>query len=225
MQYEIVGAPYPVVVCHLEAGERMKTEQGSMTWMDPCFEMQTTGGGIKKMFGKVLSQEGLFDNIYVANQPGKIAFGSSFPGDIIPLEIAPNREFVVQKRSFLASEAGVELSVHFNQSLGGGFFGGEGFIMQKLSGQGVAFVEVDGSLVRYDLQPGQQLLVDTGSVMGFSVGVTMDVQQVKGLKNKLIGGEGWFNTRLTGPGTVWIQTMPMSSFIDTLLPFIKTGNK
>ena len=153
-----------------------------------------------------------------------IAFGSSFPGKIMPMEIGPGREMILQKKSFLAAEAGVELSIHFNRKLGAGFFGGEGFIMQRLSGRGMAFAEIDGDLIEYDLMPGQQLVVDTGNVAGFEPTVSMDIQQVPGLKNMFFGGEGIFNTLLTGPGKVWLQTMPISSVAMAIRPFIPTGN-
>ena len=224
MNYELIGGQFPVVVCNLQAGEQMKTESGSMVWMDPVMNMETTGGGLGKMFGKMLTGESLFMNIYTARQAGKIAFGSSFPGRILPLEVAPGREFILQKRSFLASTMGVELSVHFNQRLGAGFFGGEGFIMQRLGGTGLAFCEVDGDLVQYELQPGQSLLVDTGNVVGFSVGVDMQVERVKGAKNVLFGGEGLFHTRLTGPGVVWVQTMNVANFANMIASFIPSGN-
>lgn len=224
MNYEIVGSPYPAVVCHLQQGEQMKTESGSMVWMDPAMTMETKGGGIGKMFGKAFTGESLFQNIYTATQPGKIAFASSFPGTIVPLQIGPGREFVVQKQSFLAGEAGVEISVHFNERIGSGFFGGEGFIMQRLSGQGMAFVEVDGSLVQYELAPGQQLIVDTGNVMGFSLGVDIRIQRVKGAKNIFLGGEGLFHTVLTGPGIVWLQTMPLAGFVDSIRPYFASSN-
>ena len=153
-----------------------------------------------------------------------IAFGSSFPGQIKPITIAPGQEMILQKSAFLAAEAGVELSIHFSKKLGAGFFGGEGFIMQRLSGRGIAFVEIDGELVEYELKPGQQIVVDTGNVAGFEPGVQMDIQQVPGLKNKLLGGEGLFNTILTGPGRVWLQTMPICNVAASIRPFIPTGN-
>ncbi len=139
-----------------------------------------------------------------------IAFGSSFPGRIIPLDIAPGREMILQKSAFLASEAGVELSIHFNKRLGTAFFGGEGFIMQKVAGMGTAFMEIDGDLMEYELAPGQQIVVDTGNVAAFETTVSMEIRQVPGIKNKLLGGEGLFNTLLTGPGKVFLQTMPIS---------------
>ena len=222
MQYEIVGEPFPVVVCHLQQGEAMKTEKGSMVWMDPVMQMETSGGGAAKMFGKMFSGESMFQNIYTAQAPGMIAFGSSFPGKILPIQIAPGQDFIAQKMAFLASEMGVDLSVHFNQKIGGGFFGGEGFIMQRLSGQGIAFLECDGELMRYDLQPGQQMVVDTGNIMGFTGGVTLQVQRVKGAKNILFGGEGLFNSVLTGPGTVWLQTMPLATLASVIAAHMPT---
>ena len=224
MRYEIKGTPFPVVICQLEDGEQMVTERGSMVWMSPNMEMQTHGGGLGRMFSKMFSGESMFQNIYTAHGAGMIAFGSSFPGKILPLTIAPGQEMVLQKNAFLASESSVELSIHFNKKLGSGFFGGEGFIMQHLSGSGTAFVEVDGELVEYTLAPGQQMVVDTGNVLGFDLGVSIDIQSVPGLKNKLLGGEGLFNTVLTGPGRIWLQTMPLPSVAAAIIPYIPTGN-
>ena len=224
MKYEIKGGAFPVVVCSLSSGERMITEKGSMVWMSPNMEMETRGGGLGKMFSKALSGESMFQNIYTARGDGVIAFGSSFPGRIMPLEIAPGKEMILQKNAFLASEAGVELSVHFSQKLGAGLFGGEGFIMQRLSGSGTAFVEIDGELVEYDLAPGQQIVVDTGNVAGFAPTVSMEIRQVAGLKNKFLGGEGFFNTLLTGPGRIWLQTMPLPNVAMAIRPYIPTGN-
>ena len=224
MRYEITGGAFPVVICHLEDRERMITERGSMVWMSPNMQMETSGGGLGKMFSRAFSGESIFQNSYTARGQGMIAFGSSFPGKIMPVNIGPGREMILQKSAFLAAEASVELSIHFNRKLGAGFFGGEGFIMQRLSGSGVAFAEIDGELVEYDLAPGQQIVVDTGNVAGFEPSVTMDIQQVPGLKNMFLGGEGVFNTLLTGPGRVWLQTMPISSVAMAIRPFIPTGN-
>lgn len=226
MKYEIKGGAFPVVVCYLERGERMITEKGSMVWQTPNFKMETSGGGLGKMFSKAFSGESMFQNIYTAEgNDAMIAFGSSFPGKILPLEITGGKEFILQKRAFLASTAGVKLDIHFSKKLGAGFFGGEGFIMQKLSGNGIAFAEIDGDLMEYELAPGQQLLVDTGNVAGFETGVSMEIRQVAGLKNKLLGGEGLFNTLLTGPGKVWLQTMPISGVANAISEFIPpSGN-
>lgn len=225
MQYEIVSKAYPVVVCHLGPGEQMKTERGSMVWMDSWIDMATKTGDIGGVFERVLTGESIFQNVYTATRPGKVAFGSSFPGRIVPIAIAPGREFIVQKMGFLASEMGVELSMHVNQRIGGGFFGGEGFIMQRLSGCGTAFIEVDGDLVSYELAAGEQLVVSTGNVLGFTAGVTLDIQAVRGGMNLVFGGEGVFNTVLTGPGTVWLQTMPMASLVDAILPSLKANKR
>ena len=224
MKYEINGGSFPVVVCRLQNGEKMITESGSMVWMSPNMEMATSGGGLGKMFSRALSGESIFQNIYTARGDGMITFGSSFPGRIMPIEIGPGREMILQKKSFLASESGVELSIHFQKKLGAGFFGGEGFILQRLSGRGMAFAEIDGELVEYDLAPGQQLVVDTGNVAGFEPSVSLDIRQVPGLKNMFFGGEGVFNTVLTGPGRIWLQTMPISSVAMAIRPFIPTGN-
>ena len=224
MRYEITGGAFPVVICHLEDRERMITERGSMVWMSPNMNMETSGGGLGKMFSRAFSGESIFQNIYTARGQGMIAFGSSFPGKIMPLNIGPGQEMILQKNAFLASEATVELSIHFSRKLGAGFFGGEGFIMQRLSGRGVAFAEIDGELVEYTLAPGQQIVVDTGNVAGFEPTVSMDIQQVPGLKNMFLGEEGIFNTLLTGPGKVWLQTMPISNVAMAIRPFIPTGN-
>ena len=224
MIYDIKGGTFPVVVCQLENGEKMITEKGSMVWMSPNIQMSTQGGGLGKMFSKAFSGESMFQNIYTANGNGMIAFGSSFPGTVKAIEISPSNEMIVQKSSFLASEAGVNLSVHFNKRFSAGLFGGEGFIMQRLSGHGTAFIEIDGDLVAYDLRPGEQIVVDTGNVAGFTTDVKMEIRQVPGLKNKLFGGEGLFNTVLTGPGRIWLQTMPIARVAASIIPYIPTGS-
>ena len=224
MRYEIKGGVFPIVVCYLEDGEQMITEKGSMVWQSPNVKMETSGGGLGKMFSKALSGESMFQNIYTAHGgAAMITFGSSFPGKILPIEIAPGKEIILQKKAFLASESGVKLDIHFNKKLGAGFFGGEGFIMQRLSGSGMAFAEIDGELVEYDLAPGEEMIVDTGNVAGFEPGVSIDIRQVAGIKNKLLGGEGFFNTVLTGPGKIWLQTMPISGVAEAIRPFIPTG--
>ncbi len=215
----------PVVVCDLAAGEAMITERGSMVWMTPNMEMQTSAGGLGKAFGRMFSGESIFQNTYTAQGgPGMIAFASSFPGSIRAVEITPDRPVVVQKRGFLASEASVELSVFFQKKLGAGFFGGEGFIMQKLGGTGTAFLEIDGSAVEYELAAGQQMVVDTGNLAMCDATCALDIQSVKGVKNALFGGEGLFNTVVTGPGRIILQTMPVSGVAAALAPFINTGS-
>ncbi|MGM9567993.1 MAG: TIGR00266 family protein [Clostridia bacterium] len=224
MNYEIKGGNFPIVVCNLKKGEKMITEKGSMIWMSPAIQMETTGGGVGKMFSKAFSGESIFQNIYTAQADAMITFGSSFPGRVVPVEIAPGKELIAQKSAFLASEIGVELSIHFNKKIGAGFFGGEGFIMQKLSGHGTAFIEIDGDLVQYELKPGQKILVDTGNVAAFDSTVSIDIQKVPGVKNILFGGEGLFHTVLTGPGKIWLQTMPIVNVANSIRPYIPTGN-
>ena len=225
MKYEIMGEPMPVVVCHLENNETMITESGAMSWMSPNMQMETTGGGVSKVLGRMFSGESLFLNRYTARGGnGLIAFSSSFPGAIRAVEIDPEHPVVVQKSGFLAAEAGVELSIFFQRKGMTGFFGGEGFIMQKLSGHGTAFVEIDGSAVEYNLQPGQKLVVDTGYVAMMDASCTMDVVTVKGVKNVLFGGEGLFNTVVTGPGHVTLQTMPLSGFVSSIAGMLPTKN-
>lgn len=201
MRYEISGGTFPVVTCGLANGEQMITEG---------------------MFSKAFSGENLFQNIYTARGEGSITFGSSFPGQILAMNIQPGQDLILQKSAFLASEVGVQLSIHFSKRFSTGLFGGEGFIMQRLSGCGIAFAEIDGDVVTYDLQPGQQLVVDTGNIAGFTSSVQMEIRQVPGLKNKLFGGEGLFNTVLTGPGRIWLQTMPVSGVAAAILPYIPT---
>ena len=165
MKYNIQGEPMPVVICHLEAGESMITERGSMVWMSANMRMETKAGGLGKALGRMFGGESLFQNTYTAEGgPGMIAFASSFPGAIRAVEITPNMPVIAQKSAFLAATPGVDLSIHFQKKVGAGFFGGEGFIMQKLSGHGMAFLEIDGSAVEYTLAPGQQIIVDTGNL-------------------------------------------------------------
>ena len=221
MKYNIQGEPMPVVICELDAGESMITERGSMVWMSPNMEMETSAGGLGKAFGRMFTGESIFRNIYTARGGhGMIAFASSFPGAIRVVEITPDHPVVAQKASFLAATSGVELSVFFQKKAASGFFGGEGFIMQKLSGRGLAFLEIDGSAVEYELQAGQQLIVDSGNLAMMSDTCKMDIRTVKGMKNVIFGGEGLFNTVVTGPGRVTLQTMPLVNFAGTIATYI-----
>lgn len=226
MKFEILGETLPVVICHLEAGENMITEGGAMSWMSPNMEMETTtNGGLAKGLGRALSGEKMFQNIYTAKGgPGMIAYASSLPGAIRAFEIAPGKEMIFQKGAFLASENGVKLEMHLKKKVGAGLFGGEGFIMQKVSGNGVVFAEFDGHVVEYELGPGQQIIVDTGHVAAMSATCNIDIQTVSGAKNKLFGGEGFFNTVITGPGHVWLQTMPISNMAGALRPYFPSSN-
>lgn len=227
MKYDIQGESLPVVICNLENNETMVTERGSMAWMSPNMKMETsTNGGLGKALGRMFSGESIFLNNYTAvGGNGIIAFASSFPGTIIPFKISRGNEMIFQKSAFLASEKSVELSVYFQKKFGAGLFGGEGFIMQKASGDGIVFAEFDGHIVEYDLQPGQQIVVDTGYLAAMTASCQIDIQTVPGVKNMLFGGEGIFNTVVTGPGHIWLQTMPLSNVASVLAPYISVGSK
>jgi len=225
MKYEIIGEPLPVVICHVNEGETLITEKGSMSWMSPNMKMETsTNGGIGKALGRMFSGDSFFQNRYTAiGGDGMIAFASSFPGSIRALQISPGNNMIVQKSAFLASESSVQLSVYFQKKLGSGFFGGEGFIMQKLSGYGTAFIEIDGHAVEYDLKAGQQIVIDTGYLAAMSESCTMEIKAVPGVKNMLFGGEGIFNTVITGPGRIILQTMPISNVAASIRPFMPSA--
>ena len=224
MKYTIEGAPLPIVICDLDAGETMITEKGAMSWMTPNMKMETVGGGVGKMVGRMFSGEAMFQNRYTAEGgPGQIVYASSFPGAILAFEISAGQEIIAQKSAFLASASTVELSVAFQKKLAGGFFGGEGFIMQRLSGQGTAFLEIDGYVKEYDLQAGQSMIIDTGYLAAMSGSCTMDITSVKGLKNKFLGGEGFFNTVVTGPRKIYLQSMPVNQMASALIPFMPSS--
>ena len=225
MNYKIQGEPTPVVICELNPGESLVTEGGAMAWMTPNMDMQTSAGGLGKAFGRMFAGESIFLNTYTAKGgAGMIAFASKFPGSIRAVEITPDKPLIVQKSSFLAAEEGVELTTFFRKKIGVGLFGGEGFIMQKLSGRGIAFLEIDGYGAEYELAPGQQLIVDTGNLAVMEATCSMDIQTVKGAKNIMFGGEGLFNTVVTGPGKVTLQSMPMSTFVNTVAASIPSKN-
>lgn len=226
MRYNIVGEPLPAVICDVEAGETLITESGAMSWMTQNMKMETTSnGGIGKALGRMFSGETMFQNRYTAHGgPGQIAFASSFPGSIKAVEITPGNDLVVQKKAFLASESTVELSVFFQKKAGAGFFGGEGFIMQRLSGHGTAFIEIDGYTVEYNLQAGQSMIVDTGYLAAMDSTCSIEVVSVPGVKNMLFGGEGIFNTLVKGPGKIILQTMPVNVVAGAINPFIVTNN-
>lgn len=223
IKYEIEGGHLPVVICYPEAGQTLCTESGAMSWMSPNMRMETnSGGGLKKMLGRLVSGESIFMNEYTAeNGSGMIAFASSFPGSIIPYQVTEGNGIIVQKRGFLAMEKGLELSMYFQKRLGRGFFGGEGFIMQKISGNGMVFLEIDGHCKEYELAAGESIIVDTGFLAAMSETCQMDIQTVRGAKNIFLGGEGLFHTKITGPGKVYIQSMPIIQTAQALSPYIQ----
>ncbi len=222
INYEIEGGNLPVVICYPEPGETLCTERGAMSWMSPNMKMETnTGGGFKRAMGRLFAGESVFMNEYTAvGATGMIAFASSFPGTIIPYEVTPGNGIIVQKRGFLAMEKGLELSVYLQKKLGRGLFGGEGFIMQKIVGSGMLFLEIDGHCKEIDLLPGESIIVDTGYLAAMSETCTMDIMTVKGAKNIFFGGEGLFHTRVTGPGKIYIQSMPIINMAEALTPYL-----
>ncbi len=226
MKYSIEGDPFPVVICEMEEGESLICEAGAMAWMTPNMKMETSSnGGIGKMLGRMMTREHMFMNRYTAEHgPGQIAFASCFPGCIRKLDIAPGREMIVQKSSYLASTEGVTLSTYFQKKLTSGAFGGEGFVMQKLSGEGAAFVELDGYITEYNLEEGQEMVIDTGYMAAMTGSCSMDIVKVPGVKNVFFGGEGVFNTIVKGPGQIWLQTMPIAKMAGALHRFLPSSS-
>ena len=226
MKYKIEGETFPIVICELDQGEKMVTEGGGMAFMSSQIKMETsTGGGLLKGLGRALSGESLFLNYYTAEDSNQsIAFASSFPGSIIPIKLEGNNTIIAQKSAFLAAEEGVEINIHFRKSISTGLFGGEGFIMQKFSGEGMVFLEIDGNTLEYNLEPGEKMIIDQGHLAAMDESVTFDLERVKGVKNVLFGGEGLFLANVTGPGRVWLQTMPLSNFINLILPHVSKSS-
>lgn len=218
MKYEITGSSLPVVVVTLDKGETIHSERGAMSWMSDGLEMKTNaGGGIGKAFSRMFSGESIFQNTYTASKDGDfIAFASSFPGEILAFDVSEGT-IIAQKTAFLAREESVNMSIYFQKKFGSGFFGGEGFIMQKFEGKGMIFLEIDGSIKEYDLAPGESIILDTGYLAAMTETVKMDIVTVKGVSNVLFGGEGLFNTKVTGPGHIWVQTMPKYKLL-SLIP-------
>ena len=215
MEAKITGDSLPVVTCTLNKGESVITENGGMSWMTDGLSMNTsTNGGLLKGLGRALSGESIFMNTYTADKDGaEIAFASSFPGRILEFDLQAGQSIIAQKKAFLCSEKGVNLSMHFQKKLGAGLFGGEGFIMQKIEGPGKVFLEIDGDVVEKTLAPGEILKVDNGYVAAMESTIDMNIETVKGIKNIFLGGEGLFLTTLTGPGKVYLQTMPVSNLV------------
>lgn len=224
MEYEIRGGNLPVVICKLNSGERMVSQAGAMGWMSDNIVMDTNmKGGLMGGLGRMFSGESLFLNIFTSSRgSGTIAFPSSFPGKVIALELRAGESVVAQKDAFLSSEESVSLEVYFKKKLAAGLFGGEGFILQKITGPGAVFFEMDGHIEEYDLKPGEKMKVDTGHVAMFQQSVGFDVEMVKGMKNVLFGGEGLFLTTLTGPGKVYLQTMPIQNLAGQVARLIPT---
>ena len=224
MEYQVKGGSFPIVECTLKKGESMITQSGSMCWMDNTISMETSSnGGIGKVVGRLFTNEKLFQNIYTSEKDdSKISFGTCIPGAIMAIKLTNGQSLICQKSAFLASYGNIELSTYFNKKIGVGIFGGEGFIMQKISGEGIVFIEIDGSSMEYILKEGEQMVLSTGYLVSMDETCTIDVQTVKGLKNIILGGEGIFNTVITGPGKVVVQTMPLARLASSIIPFLPT---
>lgn len=227
MEYKIIGTTLQAVILELDPGETVYSESGGMAWMSSNIDMKTSGrgGGLGGVLGRMVSGESLFLVEYTS-QGGKgiVAFASDFPGKIVPINLAPGQELICQKSAFLCAEKTVGLGIHFRRKLGAGLFGGEGFVMQKLTGPGVAFVCLDGEIVEYTLEPNQMLKVDTGHVAMYEPTVAFDIEMMKGLTNIFFGGEGLFLATLRGPGRVWLQTMPTSNLARAIMPYMPTAS-
>lgn len=223
MEYEIKGGAFPIVICTLQKGETMKNETGAMAFMTSDMKMETsTGGGLLKGLGRALAGDTLFLNFFTAQSDNEqIGFSACTPGKIMSIKLDGSNTIIGQKNAFLAAEDGVNLDIYFRNKLGAGIFGGEGFVLQKFTGTGIVFLEIDGEVIEHDLQPGEKLLVDPGHIAAMEESVDFDIERVKGAKNILFG-EGLFFARLQGPGKVWIQTMPLSKLAEALIPFLPT---
>lgn len=214
MKYEIIGSTVPAVEVELNVGEAMYTQSGAMAWMDPAIKPDTKmEGGLLKGIGRKFTGESLFMVTYTSGKEGaKIAFASTVPGKIVNVDFQGSGSLICQKDAFLCAQKGVDLSTVFTKKLGAGVFGGEGFILQKLSGLGTAFLEIDGDSITKDLAPGETILVDTGNVVAFEESVAYEIERIKGIKNIFFGGEGLFLTKLTGPGKIILQTQNFNDF-------------
>ena len=228
MKYRIIGETMPAVEVMFDMpGEEMYTQSGGMAWMTEGIEMSTNAkGGLMKGIGRMFAGESLFMATYRAQQAGAmIAFASTVAGRILPVDVTATGGLICQKGAFLCAQESVNLNITFSKKISAGLFGGEGFILQDLSGQGMAFLEVDGDLVEKTLQPGEVLKVDTGNVVAFERTVGYEVETVKGLGNIFFGGEGLFLTRLVGPGRVVLQTQNVAEFAGRIARFIPTSGK
>ena len=223
MKYEIKNQPFTVLTLQLEQGEQIKCQSGAMAWMSDGISMQTQTGGLGGIFKKAIVGESIALNTYTANQAGELTLAKRCPGDIIPFNIS-EKPIIAQKSSFLASAGNVDMEVFIQKKLSTGFFGGEGFLMEKYSGSGYIWVEIDGAVQERELAPGEKLIVDTGYVAAMEDTCSMDIQSVKGMTNVLLGGEGLFQTVVTGPGKVWLQTMPIQSLAMSLYPYMPTSS-
>ena len=219
MKYEIIGKTVPTVEVTLNRGESMYSQRGGMAWQTAGIEMKTNArGGVMKSLGRIFAGESIFMNTFTASvDEAKVAFATTVPGDIVPINVGENNGFTIQKNAFLCAEPSVDMSIAFTKRFSAGLFGGEGFILQKATGKGMLFLEVDGDPIERVLAPGEVLKVDTGNVVGFENTVSYEIETVKGLGNIFLGGEGLFLTKLVGPGKVIIQSQNFGDFAGRIL--------
>lgn len=222
MDYRLEGEDMPSLEIKLKQGESVYTESGGMAWMSGNIEMKTEGkGGLGAMLGRSLSGESMFLTTYTCDGlNGAITFTPESPGTILPIDLKPNEVIIAQKDAFMVAEESVSLEMHFRKKLGAGLFGGEGFILQKLTGPGLVFVEIAGEVREFTLNDGQTMKVDPGHIAMYEPTVNYDIQRVKGVRNILFGGEGLFLATLTGPGKIWLQTMPLSNLAGAIRRYI-----
>jgi uncharacterized protein (TIGR00266 family) len=220
IDYTIYGDDLQLVEIELDPGEGVRAEAGTMTYMEDGIEMQTsTGGGVIKGLKRMITGESFFITTFLntGRVRSRVAFAAPYPGKVIPLDLtALGGRFLCQKDSYLCSAQGIEVEIAFTRRLGAGLFGGEGFILQRLEGDGLAFVHAGGTIIEKDLTAGESLRVDTGCLVAFAPTVDYDIQFVGGFKNALFGGEGIFLARLTGPGQVYLQSLPFSRLADRI---------
>lgn len=227
MEYRFIGDTVPAVEMKLNSGESIFTQRGGMIWQSEGIEMQTnTNGGIMKGLGRMLAGDSLFMNTYQAKRDNAtIAFGSTVPGKVVPIKLDNTRPGIIaQKGAFLCAESGIDLKVTLTKKIGAGLFGGEGFVLQDISGTGTAFLEVDGDMVEKELQAGEVILVDTGNVVAFEKTCQYEITTVKGAKNIIFGGEGLFLTKLIGPGKIVLQTQNFFDFAHRVMSLMPRSN-
>ena len=225
MEYEITGDNLQLVTLHVQGGETVYAEAGAMNHMSSNMDMQAKAkGGLMKGLKRMVSGESFFITEFTPQGDGFVAFGGNVPGKIEAIQISPGNEFMAQRDAFLCSENGVDMDIAFTKKLGAGFFGGEGFILQKYSGQGTVFIHACGDFIVKELEPGETLKVDTGSLVGFESSVQYDITRAGGIKTSLFGGEGIFLTTLTGPGKVIIQSLSISNLAAALAPHLPLGD-
>lgn len=224
MRYEIHGTTLQTLDIYLEQNESVFTESGGMAWMTGDIAMETnTRGGLMQGLARSLAGESLFLTTYTCKGPGAlITFTPEAPGSIIAVELKPGEQRICQKDAFMVAQTAVSLEIHLRRKLGAGLFGGEGFILQKLTGPGIAWVEISGEVRSYTLKQGQTMKVDPGHIAMYEPTVNYDIERVKGVKNILFGGEGLFLATLTGPGRIWLQSLPLSNLASKIAPYIVT---